>query len=240
MSSPEQLRIPDPSLLSTRLAATHLTQPYLLYQWKPLADPSNHIRILIIIPSVETSEIRCSLEVKPLVEDPPPLQRYRALSYVWGDPNDKLPITIIEDHSLYTAYVTKNLVAAITDLRRPENAGSPNIATPPPDRSPNAANDPLHLWVDAVCIDQSNDDERSAQIQIMSDIYSRSCGVVVWLPPTPMMAAHPLDLTNFRPADGWYLGNGPWWINHSDSSTALAAFFYSPWWSRAWVIQEVI
>lgn len=39
----------------------------------------------------------------------------------------------------------------------------------------------LFFWVDAICINQSDLDERSRQVRIMPDIYSKAAGVIVWL-----------------------------------------------------------
>jgi hypothetical protein len=40
---------------------------------------------------------------------------------------------------------------------------------------------PFRIWVDAVCIDQSNNSERSRQVSIMGSIYSSAGVVWVWL-----------------------------------------------------------
>jgi hypothetical protein len=41
----------------------------------------------------------------------------------------------------------------------------------------------MHIWVDAICIDQAENDERSGQILRMRDIYTRVSKVTVWLGP---------------------------------------------------------
>lgn len=38
-----------------------------------------------------------------------------------------------------------------------------------------------HLWIDAVCIDQSNAREKAAQIPLMGEVYSRAGRVLAWL-----------------------------------------------------------
>ncbi|KAH7305498.1 ankyrin repeat-containing domain protein [Stachybotrys elegans] len=38
-----------------------------------------------------------------------------------------------------------------------------------------------YFWIDAICINQSDLDERSAQVQIMPDIYRQASSVIVWL-----------------------------------------------------------
>jgi hypothetical protein len=43
--------------------------------------------------------------------------------------------------------------------------------------------EPLILWIDAVCIDQENDIEKTDQVQLMFQIYKRSAETIVWLGP---------------------------------------------------------
>ena len=38
-----------------------------------------------------------------------------------------------------------------------------------------------HLWVDALCINQDDQEERARQIAMMGDIYSHAANVIVWL-----------------------------------------------------------
>ena len=39
----------------------------------------------------------------------------------------------------------------------------------------------IPLWVDAVCINQTNISERTTQVRMMRTIYSRAACVLVWL-----------------------------------------------------------
>ncbi|KAF8846854.1 hypothetical protein BDZ45DRAFT_733974 [Acephala macrosclerotiorum] len=43
--------------------------------------------------------------------------------------------------------------------------------------------EPLILWIDAVCIDQENDIEKTYQVQLMFQIYKHSAETIVWLGP---------------------------------------------------------
>jgi hypothetical protein len=82
---------------------------------------------------------------------------YEALSYVWGDPTIEATLQI-EGTSLK---VTTNLELALRYLRLPDK--------------------PRTIWVDAICIDQSNIKERNQQVRPMKGIYS-SCAVdLVWI-----------------------------------------------------------
>ncbi|KAF2742133.1 hypothetical protein M011DRAFT_413132, partial [Sporormia fimetaria CBS 119925] len=45
------------------------------------------------------------------------------------------------------------------------------------------------LRVDAICINQDNDVERSEQVQIMGDIFSYAWGAVIWLGDSEQLQA---------------------------------------------------
>ena len=120
--------------LSNLFSDRHLTSPYPLYQWTPLSNPSKQIRILTILSFVDSNQIRCTLEEAPLFQESsearrPP--RYKALSYVWGDPEVKKTITIVHGSQLSTLHIAENLFGALTDVQWWGDAGRPIIAAPP-------------------------------------------------------------------------------------------------------------
>ncbi|KAK3621070.1 hypothetical protein LTR56_022996 [Elasticomyces elasticus] len=87
---------------------------------------------------------------------------YYALSYCWGSGNaDK---TILIDGQ--TFMVTPTLLAALKAVwRYMEEAG----------RSVNG------IWIDAVCIQQAHNEEKSTQVRNMHQIYRSASEVLVWL-----------------------------------------------------------
>lgn len=82
---------------------------------------------------------------------------YKALSYVWG--SDKLSHRLTANGQVL--YITSMLYDALWCLRHPRE-----------DRI---------LWVDAICIDQSNVRERGHQVRQMSQIYTGAERVIFWL-----------------------------------------------------------
>ncbi|KAI0444863.1 HET-domain-containing protein [Xylaria telfairii] len=88
-----------------------------------------------------------------------PFQRYEALSYVWGDPSD--PQDIYFDGGVPFP-VTRNLYAALRSLRLPHRG--------------------RRLWIDALCIDQSNYEEKNAQLGLMTRVYQQAEKVIAYLP----------------------------------------------------------
>ena len=82
---------------------------------------------------------------------------YTALSYVWGSRKCMKPITVNgQDFP-----ITESLYSAIQHLQHPEIAPA--------------------IWIDSICIDQANDDERTEQVRLMSSIYSGAMCVIIWL-----------------------------------------------------------
>lgn len=111
------------------------------------------IRLLTLQPGLFNDPIHCQLEQVSLSAG----HSYEALSYAWGDAKDTSPMIL--DRTPY--YITKNLECALRYLRYKE---SPRV-----------------LWIDAICIDQNDLDEKSEQVPIMGEIYSRATKVYAWL-----------------------------------------------------------
>lgn len=76
---------------------------------------------------------------------------YHALSYVWGDPTPKCSITVNGERF----DLAENLHFALKQLSR-------------------ALPDDAWFWIDAICVDQSNIEERSWQVGQMRDLFERA------------------------------------------------------------------
>ena len=110
-------------------------------------------RIMLLGAGVGGQPLSCSLMIISLESCPP----FEALSYVWGQGRAVHPVLC--DGGAVS--ITQNLDDALRSLRLPTQA--------------------RRLWVDAICIDQQNIDERSRQVQYMRLVYSRATRVIVWL-----------------------------------------------------------
>lgn len=82
---------------------------------------------------------------------------YHALSYWWGEPVFDKNITC----NGVELSITSDIHAAIQRIR-------------PVDQK-------LFLWIDSICIDQSNTQERSKQVSMMLKIFSKANSVIIWL-----------------------------------------------------------
>ncbi|KAL8723917.1 MAG: hypothetical protein Q9181_007083 [Wetmoreana brouardii] len=110
---------------------------------------------MLLAPGNGPDPLACSLAIVDIEKAPP----FEALSYVWGRDIASQPIWC--DGGFIQ--IKSNLDTALRSLRLPSHA--------------------RRLWVDALCIDQGNIDERSRQVQYMRIIYKHAARTIVWLGP---------------------------------------------------------
>ena len=206
----------------------------------------NQVRLLIVDPGSGDEEINASLlsiNDDELGGDRYP---YEALSYHWGEgaednvilinkwgskPIKKLVVAVDaildrkkaegnrgEDINVRTYRVRENLYEALKQLRHPT--------------------DPTPLWVDALCIDQSNEVEKTKQVKKMGHIYHKAERVCIWLGTGDAESDQAMDFIKnvideaLLPdllSKSEYI---PRWIS-------LYRLLEWSWFTRRWVIQEL-
>ncbi|KXT09429.1 hypothetical protein AC579_2522 [Pseudocercospora musae] len=154
--------------------------------------------------------------------------RHECLSYCWGDRTDTSAI-IINGHEVQ---VTTNLVAALKHLRAESSA------------------ERKLLWVDAVCINQSNVMERGAVVAMMDKIYTAAELVHAWLEMTrapseqrESFASQPEIPSLKSVVLVQIIGNQPtrqtWQLSRFRPARTFQDMFRIPFWTRKWIIQEI-
>jgi hypothetical protein len=127
----------------------------------PLDRSKTEIRLIKLHPRPASTSTqrnltpRCDL-IHVSLDDKPD---YAALSYTWGDARDTKMITV----GLSSVSVTQNLYSALEHLRYDKTARV--------------------IWIDALCINQRDNEEKSWQVQLMREIYQRASFVTLWLGP---------------------------------------------------------
>ena len=166
------------------------------------------IRLLRLMPNEnDTANIRCELFEYALRESDKATHPYEALSYVWGNSDKRQPI-FIENQCLA---VTLNLHAALLRLR---DHDIPRI-----------------IWVDAVCINQEDTQEKEHQIQSMAKIYGKASRVIVWL--GERADDSDVALEAIRAA-----GNPTNISDREMIQQAILPLLQRPWFQRIWVRQQ--
>jgi len=197
--------------------------------------PPDAIRLCSVVSELKRPSVRCELSTVELHK----ASEYIALSYAWRAPLVRTTL----DETLHeiecngeTLAVHDNLFCALLRLGQPPYRGR-------------------LFWIDAICIDQENDEERGHQVDLMSEIYRNAKEVIIWLGPhdehvgnaTRLIQGlcllpehkrqgvlpHTLDSPEIQSSLQPDLWKEKYWI-------ALAHLFRRTWFSRAWVIQEVL
>jgi hypothetical protein len=202
-----------------------------MYKSLPLTE-TDSFRLLTLLPSTKfASSIQCTLSVSNFNT-----ASYQALSYCWGNAKDTGPVKV--NHANFQA--TKNLIAALRRLRHETND--------------------VIIWVDAICINQKDVNERNAQVQHMGSIYSQAMVVMCWLGEAKdeshlafrmmkswgdILIRHELDgyaemLTGRygkKSLDAVEEMSDPF---NRRAWNAVMRFLERPWWFRVWMVQEFI
>lgn len=149
-----------------------------MYQYTPLDD--SEVRLLRISPGLSEDPMFCALKVLPIGTMKASALEFQALSYAWT--HDHLyDLVFLIDAS--PSDLTHNLEEPVrnTDSQQPPRPFMVHRNLFSALRRIRHKHDSIWLWVDALCIDQSNDAEKSHQIPKMPDIYANAWNVIVWL-----------------------------------------------------------
>jgi Heterokaryon incompatibility protein (HET) len=145
-------------------------------------------------------------------------ERYEALSYTWGDHDQESFIRILSEGNAHKMPITPNLKAALRQLRDPEKFRL--------------------LWIDALCINQRSEEEKSLQVPKMAGIYTRAFNVCIWLgeeyQSSDLAVSFIKRILNLDDFDRL--------VRDENSDKEWAALFdlmRRPWFTRRWVVQEI-
>ncbi|RDW69796.1 hypothetical protein BP6252_08816 [Coleophoma cylindrospora] len=165
------------------------------------------IRLLHVLPGSRSKDIRCSIEVHQRHQS----LNYEALSYTWGDPDLKEDI-LCNGQKLS---IRRNLAIALRALRYTDR--------------------PRVLWVDAVCINQNDGDERAVQVRLMCDIYHDAQRVVAWVGEESGEDQAIFKIEKFIDI--------PSKTEHTTEEDltwlSVANFIRRSWFRRVWIVQEL-
>jgi hypothetical protein len=190
------------------------------YVYNRLENP-RYIRLLKIPPRGLFRELRCEIIDKALDDAP----AYEAISYTWGDSTKSHQVFLNDSRLLTSANVYRILRDRSSFWRT------------------------RWVWIDFVCINQENDEEKASQVMMMKDIYSTASRVIVWLGdgPDAHLIGNLLDEVQLAKSyfEGVVLVENfiSKYILHRISHRRRWLAFWNlishPYFERVWVIQEV-
>ncbi len=228
-------------------------------------------RLLTIQPADFANPIECSLSHVSLLDRP----TYEALSYVWNSTNpNKPPLLDLEIEVAVYGHVREAFKKQ--PYRETQNdpdtaslfyhtGGSHYQQTITCDgievtiggelysafKRLRYSEKPRVLWVDALCINQNDLDERKSHVQLMGQIYAHASKVVIWLGegiPANVPAFEALKAGGLRLAELQKQESDPH-IRRAKFMTdpemrgqhwdGLGDLLRNTWFERVWVIQEI-
>ena len=179
----------------------------------PSLPSATSIRLFHLAPGTLHEPIAGCLEVVDLKNEPD----YECVSYTWGDASDEEAILVDGEKVL----IRRHLWEALRRMRLPT--------------------EPRALWIDALCISQSDLDEKAKQVHMIGKIVSLASSVLAWLgehadgseaifhgwsAQDTITVDIPLESI---PRSLWTRRLKIW-----------LAFCSRRWFSRTWIIQEIV
>jgi hypothetical protein len=182
---------------------------------------STHIRLIELFPGDLSEPLKGALRVVPISSP----GRFWALSYVWGV-LPSLPEYYFETDD-GRILIKPSLALALKKIR--------------------ARGQSVHVWADAICINQSDGLEKSCQIPLMGTIYHYAERVFAWLGPGDHNSPEAMALlsrindsqyttvsssSRSRPLEILNAGESAW--------AGINGLLASSWFERVWIVQELI
>jgi hypothetical protein len=215
------------SALTDRFIDTTNSKPFDIhnaevFKHQPLQDSSTELRYLYLLPKSYNinldgqTVLRCEL-LSDAEEQAP---HYIGLSYTWGDPEIRRPMLVGDK----VFHATENLAIALEHLQEEDKT--------------------IIFWIDAVCINQNDSNEKSIQVQRMGNIFASAVLVIAWIGPAADdsdLALQELESYGAEPTQGSWSQFRQYYAKrfaalHVESIKALLA---RSWFKRVWVGQEV-
>ncbi|KAI4163994.1 MAG: hypothetical protein LQ342_002491 [Letrouitia transgressa] len=186
--------------------------------YHPLNNKRREIRLLHVSPRQKNRElIQCHLSAASLDDRPV----YEALSYAWGDPRARKSIELCGR----PFRVRKNLWTALKAIHLSDTSRT--------------------IWIDAICINQDDKEERSQQVKLMREVYRGAEKVIAWLGDDTDDVEHAFGVIEAM-SDFPNLHFDPEIPPHHDlavlepeSIESLVRFLNRDWWKRVWTFQEM-
>lgn len=220
------------------------------YQYDALPEAGqdlHFIRLVTLCPGQQHEPLKCGLKTVQIGLESHRHVAYEALSYHWGDPTAVAAIIVNEEGGGAELSLHQSLYDAFIGLRSPTSERT--------------------LWTDMICINQSNVDERTAQVRIMHKIYRAASNVVVWLAKPRALAQAWNPKTAFQIVEWYYKlsqeqpdmaplsmsrramiqraltsnfkPRSSRLVRNVRKTDCVRAIFNCAWFGRMWIIQEV-
>ncbi|KAK4624582.1 Heterokaryon incompatibility protein 6, OR allele [Fulvia fulva] len=185
------------------------------FEYKTVAD-CDVFRLATLEPGTGLQPVCCSLSWE---SSRAPTRSYCCLSYAWEAVARDTGESAHRDADIlldgYKFPVTKNLLSALQSLRDPKTD--------------------ILIWIDQICINQSNHEERAQQVDIMKHIYNQAREIFIWLGDAANRSDELMQYAKKLRAKS--VANRI--MSPPELKKAIQGLLDRPWFQRVWVIPEV-
>ncbi|CZT21966.1 uncharacterized protein RCC_07834 [Ramularia collo-cygni] len=205
------------------------------YQYTPLNERNREFRLLRLLPLPKSAQVPLQCQILHVsLNRHEKIEAYEAISYYWGDP---------------TPNSTINIQGTRLNLPKSSERALRRLALPNTERL---------LYLDAVCINQSDLSERATQVQLMGDIYRNAQATTLvyfdeGTSQTASQALTDLRLLHLELQEDCKPYTALWDLAWRDGTVnkarhppktpvnwhAIMELFQYPWFRRVWVVQEI-
>ncbi|KAG8169933.1 hypothetical protein KVR01_000678 [Diaporthe batatas] len=191
--------------------------------YQALDAANSEIRVIILHKGPRDQQLSCNLRTVSLDDQP----EFHALSYVWGDDTDIGRISIDGQASPVAA-----CLATVLEHLRAHHYDSLRLHSTP-------------LWIDAICINQADPEERARQVALMSRIYRQASRVLLWIGEGDEFSDYAFD----RIGDGGFrasceelqAGSRAPGVDEVRAMVVIEENLENrEYWTRTWILQEVV
>lgn len=179
-----------------------------VYPSPPLSQGEDQIRLLTVFAGLSDDPIECILATHAFGD----IKTAEAVSYAWG--GTACPRAISIDGAPF--HVGENLFQALIHLRLPTASRM--------------------LWIDALCINQSDTAERNHQVQMMAAIYSGAYRVLIWLGLETATSKEAFEFLRTTYQRSPYNREE---LKHHEGWRVLEELCSREYWKRVWIVQEI-
>lgn len=247
------------------------------YKFEPLDRTRQEIRLLCFEAAAGSlngefrgqGQLECTIKHVSTLDD---LPEYYAISYTWGD-SPKRGTILIDDNVVTIPHNAEVALKQLLETKRLEHEKAPPLLLESPVLAESPSEDvplgelqwprtEIRFWIDSICINQSDAEEKSWQLLLISDIFSQAQESLLWLGEdtngTAKSAMRSINCVVDRCKDETNnldeLFDTVWALSPKELSPrssaaplpldadilALRTFYSSPWFQRLWVLQESV
>ena len=193
-----------------------------------LREPTREVRLLDLLPAAASGNLRCGMR-RATIGD---LPSFISVSHVWGTRKAERIMHLEYGCGTKDVQISQNLESLFVGLHCHDSHTLPQLWN---------GSSRLPMWIDMVCINQSDMGEKASQIPLMREIYSQARSVIIWINECDTFLRYAFQYLRQAVRDNPATEeNNPGIKFDPIGWDAIKRLLDCDWFHRRWVIQEAV